>query len=341
MSSALRLVWSWRARAIASIFAAGTAALAVWAAYDPRSDAWVTVATALLATVCTLAAVETHVFRVDADSEGLRRRSLCGTDTLAWTAIQAVRLVDTRHEGMAIVHARTTNLGAAFHVRLVTAGRSLKTAPGPCEAPRPVREESRTGPNSATSCPKGHADSGRPGPFQRPAGEGGRPWKFNRWMDGFDDLLGIVAERGWPRLTDPPAPDSPLLEWVLWILRRFIELGREIVAGFVLLFSLFFASTYIVAAGAEPTRNFGLDLLIVALALLAAASLVGSLVRKLGARRLLRDDPSRADWMMSTAGLIFGTLVLVLFVPEALAGDRGAWLLIGLGALGLLGGLLR
>jgi Ca2+/Na+ antiporter len=296
VSPALRIVWTWRARAIASAFAAATAALTVWAAVDPRSDAWVAIATALLATVWTLVAVETHVFRVDADSEGLRRRSLRGADTLAWSAIRAVRLVDTRQESMAIVHARTTHLGAAFHVRLVT---------------------------------------------ER---EGGRPWNFNGWMDGFDDLLGIVAEREWPRLTTPQAPDSPLLGWTLRVLGRVIELGWAIVAGFALLFALFMASLYIVDAGVEPTRYFGFDLLIVALALLAAAWLVDSLVRKLGARRLLRDglvERSRADWMMSAAGLVFGVLMLVLFVPEALAGDSGAWLLVGLGALGLLGTLLR
>jgi hypothetical protein len=118
--SATEIVWSWGARATACGFMAAFAALAMWAAVDPRTSASVVVFAGSFALACALLAVETWVFRVRVDAEGLRRRSLRGTDALAWHEVRAVRSIASRHEGMSIVHRRTSDIAEAFHVRLVT-----------------------------------------------------------------------------------------------------------------------------------------------------------------------------------------------------------------------------
>lgn len=306
--SPLRIVWSWRARAIASGLAVVSAAVTVWAAIDPRTSAWTAIGGGLLAGVTALMALETYVYRVDGDAAGLRRRSLRGTDTLAWAEIRGVQLVDSRDTGLAIVHTPTRDLGAAFHLRLITELR------GPAAQ-----------------------GSSLPGPASR------RPWKFNAWMRGYDELRGLAAERGWPVVVEPPVREGRWVALVLLSLAAINELGSQLVWGFALFFMLFMASLAIVSE-VEPTGNFWLDLVLVASALLGVAGLVDVLIKRYGGRREAQEDAGdgerRALWMAHAASLIGGALFLVMFVPRALAGGPGVeWFLVGLGVLGLIGAL--
>jgi hypothetical protein len=296
----LRIVWSWRARAVASGLAVASAAIAGWVAVDPRSSVWAVIGGGLFAATCVFMALETYVYRVDGDATGLRRRSLRGAGALAWSEIRGVRLVETHHNGLAIVHTRTSDLAEAFHVRLIAEPRAR------------------------------------------------RPWDFNAWMAGFDDLRALVAERGWSPLEEPAAAEDPRVATALRVLNDANEIGTQIVFGFALVFVLFVASVAIVAgADVEPTGHFFLDLVLVAGALLGCAGLVDALIKLRGARLMVQDGASdrerRTLWIANAASLIGGVLVLVAFVPRALAGGPDAWVawvLVGMGAAALLGALL-
>ncbi|MDC0672285.1 hypothetical protein [Nannocystis radixulma] len=302
----LRIVWSWRARTIASALAAVSVAVTVWAVVDPKSSAWVVIGGGLLAAVTACMALETYVYRVEGDAAGLRRRSLRGPDALAWSEVRGVRLVDSRHNGLAIVHTRTGDLDAAFHLRLLTESRGTGSLGSPSSR---------------------------------------RPWNFNAWMVGFDELRALVAEHEWPRLDEPVVEESPRLAKVLVRLSEANEIGTQIAFGFALFFVVFMASVAILVE-VDLTGNFLLDLVLVAGALLAGAGLVDALVKSRGARLMAQEDASdrerRTLWLANAASLIGGVLVLVAFVPRALAGGPNVWvdwILVGMGAMALLGAL--
>lgn len=305
----LRIVWSWRARAVASGLAAASAAITVWAAVAPKSPASTVIFCGLVAAVTAGMALETYVYRVDGDAAGLRRRSLRGTDTLAWEDVRGVRLVDTRDTGLAVVHTRTGNLGAAFHVQLLTQPHGA----GP------------------------HGSSLR-GPASR------RPWRFNAWMSGYDELRRLVAARGWAALDEPLAEVDPRTAKVIEGLDAVNEIGRQIVWGFALLFMTFMASVGLVDL--DLRRDFFLDVALVAGALLMGAALVDALLKWFGGRAAAQAYASpgerRTLWMIHAASLIGGVLFLAMFVPRALAGGPDVWVdwvLVGFGALALFGAL--
>lgn len=300
MTTPLRIVWSWRARAIAAGLTALSALATVRAALDPKTAAWVVIAAGLLTAVCAYKTAEMLVYRVTVDAAGLRRRSLRGTDELPWHAVRGVRLVATRHEGMAIVHTLTLEYIESFHARLITDDR------------------------------------------------GARPWDFNAWMDGYRPLLRDIAGRELPPLVELRAPESPRVQRALDVLDTANAIGTQLVFGFALLFFLFIGSVAIVAGGhVRLTGRFGLDLVLVASALLGAAGLVDALVKLLGARRLVLDGVAvrerRTYWMANAASLIGGVLVLVAFVPRALAGGHPSgwvdWVLVAMGGIMVYGAL--
>lgn len=307
----LRIVWSWRARVIASGLAAASVAVTVWAANDPRSSVWVVIGGGLLAAVISLMALETYVYRVDGDAAGLRRRSLRGADGLAWSEIRGVRLFRSRDTGLAIVHTRTGDLDEAFHLRLITESRGAQPL-----------------------------DSSAPGPPSR------RPWNFNGWMVGYGELRALAAERGWPPIVEPVVEVHPRAARALGILSEVNGIGTQIAFGFALFFLVFMASVGI-AAEYEVTGNFFVDLALAAGALLGCAGLVDALLKRQGARRRAQEDASEREvrtlWMAHAAGLIGGVMFLVMFVPRALAGGPDVWVdwvLVGMAVLALLGALL-
>lgn len=167
-----------------------------------------------------------------------------------------------------------------------------------------------------------------------------RPWDFNGWMTGFDALLALAFERELPCAIEPPPPGHPLAAATLRALDTVNAIGFQLLAGFALLFCLFVGSVSIVVGlRLHLTRHFFLDLLLVALALLGLATLIRELARTVGARRLAHGGAPvhRTDWLMDTASLIGGVLLLVAFIPRALAGaepdhDWATWLLVVFGA---------
>lgn len=308
--SPLRIAWSRRARAIASGLAAASVAVAVWAAYDPKTSVWGAIGAGLVAVVTSLMALETYVYRVEGDAAGLRRRSLRGADGLAWSEIRGVGLVRSRDSGVAIVHTRTGQLDEAFHLRLIIESRGAQPL-----------------------------ESNGPGPSSR------RPWQFNAWMAGYDDLRALVAERGWPALNEPAVEMNPRLARGLGILGEVNGIGTLITFGFALFFLVFMASAGI-AAEFAVTGDFFVDLVLAAIALLAGAGLVDALLKRFGGRQTAQEEASdrerRTLWLAHASALIGGVMFLMMFVPRALAGGPNVWvdwILVGVGAAALLGGL--
>lgn len=297
---AAEITWSWRARAVAGLLAAASGGSTVWAALDARTSAAVAVAGGALALVLAILALETCVFRVRVDGEGLRRRSLRGTDAIAWREVRGVRLFASRHEGFQIVHRRTDDFAAATHARLV------------------------------------------------PASGDRRPWDFNGWMRGFDGLLAYAQEHKLPALFDVESVDPPVVARTLRALNRANAIGLQMVAGFALFFTLFVAAVGVVAGlDVNVTGNILVDLGLVAVGILAVVLLIGEGATLLGVRRPASDeatpDELRVRGLMTAASLVGGVLLLIAFVPRALAGADAEvwvdWVLVAMGVLLVHGGL--
>ncbi|MEZ4382153.1 MAG: PH domain-containing protein [Nannocystaceae bacterium] len=303
MAGGYVLRWGWRLRLGGVAASLALAATSAWAWVDPRTS---TLAAALATIAPILGVVVTlRLFRmrVRVDAEGLRGRYRFGERALPWSAVDAATLLRTYQRGATIIHEHVRDPAAAMHVIL----------------------------------------------HER----GGRGWAFNDWMSGFAELVAEVSRRGLVdrrgaavAMTVDEASagaheedEESLAARGLRGIERFNRGGAAVLSAFALLFVLVvgaFALT--LSAGVRITGSWAVDLGLVAVGLFAALWGVSRVLSAIGAARFEAPPggASRVDWMLNGAGLLGGILLLVAFIPRALAGGDRLWVELLIAAMAAL-----